>query len=59
MFQIEKIRFNILNFLHFKEKSQKTKLISNNNNKKYVSTTNKIGSVPSFNDMEFSWIDDY
>jgi hypothetical protein len=59
MLQIEKIKFNILNFLHFKEKSQKIKLTSNNNNKKNVSTTNKIGSVPSFNDMEFSWIDDY
>lgn len=59
MLQIEKIKFNILNFLHFKDKSQKIKLTSNNNNKEDVSTTNKVGSVPLLNDMEFNWIEDY
>ena len=58
MLQIEKIKFNIRNFLHFKDKSQKIKLSSNNNNKEDISS-NTGGSVPLFNDMEFRWIEDY
>jgi hypothetical protein len=59
MLQIEKIKFNIHNLLHFKDKSQEIKLTSNNNDKKDVSTTNKVCSVPSLNDNEFRWIEDY
>ena len=59
MLQIEKIKFNILNFLHFKDKSQKIKLTSKSNKKEDLSTTNKVGSVPLLNDMEFKWIEDY
>jgi hypothetical protein len=59
MLQIEKIKFNIHNLLHFKDKSQEIKLTSNNNDKKDVSTTNKVDSVPSLNDNEFRWIEDY
>ena len=44
MLQIEKIKFNIRNFLHVKDKSQKIKLTSNNNNKEDIST-NTVGSV--------------
>ena len=58
MLQIEKIKFTILNFLHFKDKSQKIKLTSNPNNKEDISSTNKLGSVPSLNDMDFRWIED-
>jgi BRCT domain type II-containing protein len=59
MLQIEKIKFNIHNLLHFKDKSQEIKLTSNNNNKEDASITNKVGSVPSLNDNEFRWIEDY
>ena len=30
----------------------------NNNNRK-INQINSIGSVPSLNDMEFNWIEDY
>ena len=59
MLQIEKIKFNIHNFVHSIDKIQKIKLTSNNNDKDDVSITNKEGSVPSLKDMEFRWIEDY
>jgi hypothetical protein len=55
---IEKIKFNIRNLVHSKDKSQKIKLASDNNNQ-VDKSTKMIGSVPSLNDMEFNWIDDY
>ena len=58
MLPIGKIKFNILNLVHFKNKNQSIKLTSDNNNKGDIST-NTIGSVPSLKDMEFNWIDDY
>ena len=58
MLPIEKIRFNICNLIHYKAKNQKIKLRPANNNKGNKST-NTIGSLPSINDMEFNWIEDY
>ena len=59
MLPIEKIKLNIHNFVHYKDKSQKIKLTPDNTNKEDKSTTNQVGSVPSLNDMEFNWIEDY
>jgi hypothetical protein len=55
---IEKIKFNIRNLVHFKDKSQNIKLIPDNTIKGDKSNKS-IGSVPSLNDMEFNWIEDY
>jgi hypothetical protein len=54
---IEKIKLNIHNLVHYKDKSHKIKLTPNT--AKDVKSTNVIGSVPSLNDMEFNWVDDY
>jgi hypothetical protein len=58
MLPIGKIKFNILNLVHFKNKNQSIKLTSDNNNKADISR-NTIESVPSLKDMEFNWIEDY
>jgi hypothetical protein len=58
MLPIGKIKFNLLNLVHFKNKNQSIKLTSDNNNKGDIST-NTIGAVPSLKDMEFNWLDDY
>jgi hypothetical protein len=58
MLPIGKIKFNILNLVHFKNKNQSIKLTADNNNKADISR-NTIGSVPSLKDMEFNWIEDY
>jgi hypothetical protein len=55
---IEKIKLNIHNLVNFKDKSHKIKLTTANTNK-VEKSTNVIGSVPSLNDMEFNWMDDY
>jgi hypothetical protein len=59
MLQIEKIKFNILNLVHYKNKKQNIKLTSDNKNTKNDLSTNTIPSVPSLKDMEFNWRDDY
>jgi hypothetical protein len=58
MLPIGKIKFNILNLVHFKNKNQSIKLTADNNNKADISR-NTIESVPSLKDMEFNWIEDY
>ena len=58
MLSIEKIKFNLLNLVHYKDKSQNLKLRSDNNNKQGIST-NTIASAPSLKDMEFNWMEDY
>ena len=58
MLPIEKIKFNLLNLVHYKDKSQNIKLKSGNNNKQDIST-NPIASAPSLKDMEFNWMEDY
>ena len=58
MLPIGKIKFNILNLVHFKNKNQSIKLTSDNNNKADISR-NTIETVPSLKDMEFNWIEDY
>ncbi len=58
MLPIEKIKLNIHNLVHYKDKSHKIKLTPANTGKEEKST-NMIGSVPSLNDMEFNWMDDY
>ena len=58
MLPIGKIKFNILNLVHFKNKNQSIKLTSDNNNKADISR-NTIESVPLLKDMEFNWIEDY
>ena len=58
MLPVGKIRSNILNLVHFKNKNQSIKLTSDNNNNVDIST-NTIASVPSLKDMEFNWIEDY
>jgi hypothetical protein len=55
---IEKIRFNFRNLVHYKDKTRNIKLSPKNNNNEDKSTKT-IGSVPSLNDMEFNWIEDY
>jgi hypothetical protein len=54
---IEKIRLNIHNLVHYKDKNHKIKLTPNTG--KDVKSTNVINSVPSLNDMEFNWMDEY
>ena len=58
MLPTEKLKFNIRNLVHFKGKNHKIKLMSDNNNKKDIST-NTVGPIPSLDDMEFNWIEDY
>ena len=58
MLPIGKIKLNIFNRIHFKNKTQSIKLTSDNNNKADISTKT-IGAVPSLKDMEFNWIEDY
>ena len=58
MLSIEKIKFNLLNLVHYKDKSQNIKLTSDNNNKQDIST-NTIASAPSLKDMEYNWMEDY
>ena len=58
MLPIEKIKLNIHNLVHYKDKSHKIKLTPANTGK-VEKSTNVIGSVPSLNDMEFNWMDDY
>ena len=58
MLSIGKIKINILNLVHFKNKNQSIKLTSDNNNKADISR-NTIETVPSLKDMEFNWIEDY
>ena len=58
MLPIEKIKFNIRNLVHFKDKSQNIKLIPDNTIKGDKTNNSKI-SLPSLNDMEFNWIEDY
>ena len=58
MLPIGKIKFNILNLVHFKNKNQSIKLTSDNNNKADISPIT-IESVPLLKDMEFNWIEDY
>jgi hypothetical protein len=55
---IEKIKFNIRNLVHFKDKSQTIKLISDKTIEGGKIDNSKV-SVPSLNDMEFNWIEDY
>ena len=61
MSQREKLKFNIRNLVHFKDKSHNIKLRSdnNNNNNNEDTSTNTVASVPSLKDMEFNWIEDY
>ena len=58
MLPIEKIKFNIRNLVHFKGKNQNIKLIPDNPIKGGKTDNSKV-SVPSLNDMEFNWIEDY
>ena len=58
MLPIEKIKFNIHNMVHYKDKNHKIKLTPANTNK-IDKPTNIKGSVPSLNDMEFNWMEDY
>ena len=58
MLPIEKIKFNILNLVHFKDKSQNIKLFPDKTIKGGKIDNSKV-SVPSLNDMEFNWIEDY
>ena len=58
MLPIEKIKFNIHNLVHFKDKSQTIKLISDKTIEGGKIDNSKV-SVPSLNDMEFNWIEDY
>ena len=58
MLPIEKIKFNIRNLVHYKDKSQNIELNPENTIKGDKSNNSKI-SVPSLNDMEFNWIEDY
>jgi hypothetical protein len=54
---IEKIKLNIHNLVHYKDKSHKIKLTPNTD--KVVKSTNITTPVPSLNDMEFNWMEDY
>jgi len=54
----EKIKLNIHNLVHYKDKSHNIKLTPANTGKE-VKSTNMKGSVPSLNDMEFNWMEDY
>jgi hypothetical protein len=58
MLQIEKIGMNIRNLLLFKDKNPTIKLTTDSNNKNNL-PNNTLNAVPSLNDMEFSWTDDY
>ena len=58
MLPIEKIKFNIRNLIHFKDKSQNIKLVPDKFIKGGTTDNSKV-SVPSLNDMEFNWIEDY
>ena len=58
MLPIEKIKFNIRNLVHFKDKNQNIKLVPDKSIKGGKTDNSKV-SVPSLNDMEFNWIEDY
>jgi len=58
MLQIGKIKINIHNLLVFKGKVPNIKLTTDSNNKNNL-PNNAFEAVPSINDMEFSWTDDY
>ena len=58
MLPIEKIKLNLHNLVHFKDKGLNIKLTHANNNKADKST-NVIGTLPSLKDMEFNWMEDY
>jgi hypothetical protein len=58
MLQIGKIKINIHNLLVFKGKVLNIKLTTDSNNKNNL-PNNAFDAVPSINDMEFSWTDDY
>ena len=58
MLQIGKRGINIRNLLPFKDKNPPKKLTTDSNNKNNI-PNNAIDAVPSLNDMEFSWTDDY
>jgi hypothetical protein len=58
MLQIGKRVINIRNLLPFKGKNPPIKLTTDSNNKNNV-PNNALDAVPSLNDMEFSWTDDY
>ena len=57
MLPIEKIKLNIHNLVHYKDKSHKIKLTPNTDG--VVKSTNITTPVPSLNDMEFNWMEDY
>ena len=67
MLQIGKIGINIRNLLPLKGKNPPIKLTTDsknknnipNNNYKNNIPNNALDAVPSLNDMEFSWTDDY
>jgi len=58
MSQIGKRGINIRKLLPFKGKNLPIKLTTESNNKNNISN-NALDTVPSLNDMEFSWTDDY
>jgi hypothetical protein len=58
MSQIGKRGINIRKLLPFKGKNPPIKLTTDSNNKNNISN-NALDAVPSLNDMEFSWTDDY
>jgi len=58
MLPIEKIKLNINNLVHYKDKSHKVKLTPSNTDK-VEKSTNMKDVVPSLNDMEFNWMEDY
>ena len=58
MLQIGKIGVNIRNLLPFKDKNPTIKLTTDGNNKNNL-PKNALDAIPSLNDMEFSWTDDY
>ena len=58
MLPTEKLKFNIRNLVHFRRKSHTIKFMSDNTKKKDILSTNTVDPMPSFNDMEFNWIED-
>jgi hypothetical protein len=58
MLQIGKIKMNIRNLLVFKGKDPNIKLTTDSNNKNNL-PNNAFDAVPSLDDMEFTWTNDY
>jgi hypothetical protein len=58
MLQIGKIGINIRNLLLFKGKTPSIKLTADSNNKNNL-PNNAFDAVPSLDDMEFTWTNDY